>query len=171
MSDSQKMGLAMNLATTLACCTATLFGAISVNTSITTVSAAVTIVVAPSTPIPYLRLLATAIPYVRLLATPFEPVVAFGSVVVVPRSRSLLRSRAPPGSRRRRLALLIRRASRGDENTTMDATSARAATTATKSGVETHYLGGLEFRCAFHQREGESFAPLAGEGRTSNGCP
>ena len=27
MSDSQKMGLAMNLATTLACCTATLFGA------------------------------------------------------------------------------------------------------------------------------------------------
>ena len=37
----------------------------------------------------------------------------------------------------------------------MDA-SARAATTATKSGVETHYLEGLECRCAFHQRRGES---------------
>ena len=33
---------------------------------------------------------------------------------------------------------------------------ARAATTATKSGVETHYLEGLECRCAFHQRRGES---------------
>ena len=32
---------------------------------------------------------------------------------------------------------------------------ARAATTAT-SGVETHYLEGLECRCAFHQRRGES---------------
>ena len=36
----------------------------------------------------------------------------------------------------------------------MDATSARAATTATKSGVETHYLEGLEFRCAFAQSAG-----------------
>ena len=38
----------------------------------------------------------------------------------------------------------------------MDAARARAATTATKSGVETHYLEGLECRCAFHQRRGES---------------
>ena len=62
-------------------------------------------------------------------------------------------------------------ASRGDEDTKVDATSARAATTAPKSGVETHYVEGWEFRCAFAQRRRESFAPLAGEGRTANGCP
>jgi len=58
------------------------------------------------------------------------------------RSQSTHR-RASTHRRRRWTTHLVRRASRGDENTTMDATSARAATTATKNGVETHYLEGL----------------------------
>ncbi|MAT09751.1 MAG: hypothetical protein CMM02_01975 [Rhodopirellula sp.] len=78
------------------------------------------------------------------------------------RSQSTQR-RASTHRRRRWTTHLVRRASRGDENTTMDATSARAATTATKSGVETHYLGGWEFRCAFHQSAGRIT-------RTARGC-